>query len=57
MKKFVNGEYIDMTQEEIDQFDENPNGLIVATEQDRSEAQVLYTAIMTDTLLGGIINV
>ena len=46
--------YRDMTAEEIAEYD---NSIInipqEPTQEDRIEAQVLYTALMTDTLLEG----
>lgn len=46
----INGESREMTQEEIDRI----NSLIIAESPDRLdaiEAQVLYTALLTDTLI------
>ena len=52
MKKYVNGKYIDLTPEEIAELErlqaEMPNP--EPTPEERMEAQVLYTALMTDTL-------
>ena len=58
MKKFFDGKYIELTAEEIEEakkqsqiekvLSETPQE---PTQEDRIEAQVLYTALMTDTLL------
>lgn len=52
MLKFVDGKYIEMTQDEIKEIqnlatdiEEQPTAF------DKLEAQVTYTAMMTDTLL------
>ena len=60
MKKYFNGEYVELTEEEIEEakkqseidkaLSEIPQE---PTQEDRIEAQVLYTALMTDTLLEG----
>ena len=47
--KYVNGQIIERTQAEMDADWHEPEA--VATQADRIEAQVLYTALMTDTLL------
>ena len=53
MKKYVNGKYIELTPKEIAEMErlqtEMPNP--EPTPEERMEAQVLYTALMTDTLL------
>lgn len=48
MKKYSNGKYIEITEDEV-----FPTVTIAQepTQEDRIEAQVLYTALMTDTLL------
>ena len=47
--KLVDGEAVERTQEEMD-ADYNPPE-VVPTQLDRIEAQALYTALMTDTIL------
>ena len=52
--ELINGEIIerDMTEEEETESLHNRATVITApTQQDRFEAQLLYTALMTDTLL------
>ena len=51
--------YRDMTPEEIAEMEKIQTELPQeeATQQDRIEAQVMYTALMTDTLLEGESNV
>lgn len=55
MKKLVDGIVVDMTDDEINEFRylelEQENIPQEPTQEDRIEAQVLYTALMTDTLL------
>lgn len=52
MKVNENGIVRDMTPEEETEFLNNRATVITApTQQDRFEAQLLYTALMTDTLL------
>ena len=46
MKKYSSGKYIEITEDEV-----FPNIPQEPTQEDRIEAQVLYTALMTDTLL------
>ena len=60
MKKYFNGEYVELTEEEIEEakkqseIDKALFGIPQEpTQEDRIEAQVLYTALMTDTLLEG----
>lgn len=52
--ELIEGEIIerDMTEDEETEFVDNRATVItVPTQQDRFEAQLLYTALMTDTLL------
>lgn len=49
--KLVDGVPVECTQEEIDQQEEALNPVDEPTQADRIEAQVMYTALMTDTLL------
>lgn len=51
--------YRDMTNDELNEFEKEKVELPQeeATQQDRIEAQVMYTALMTDTLLEGESNV
>ena len=53
--KYVNGKYIELTPEEIAELErlqaEMPEP--EPSPEERIEAQVLYTALMTDTLLEG----
>ena len=42
-----------MTEEEVAEYQSIPNIPQEPTQEDRIEAQVLYTALMTDTLLEG----
>lgn len=51
MKINENGIVRDMTPEEIEFFNIKQADATVPTQQDRFEAQLLYTALMTDTLL------
>lgn len=53
MKKCVNGDILEMPQEEIKELLESITVEMPAepTQADRIEAQVIYTALMTDTLL------
>ena len=52
MKICNNGVYRDMTPEEEAEYNNSiPNVPQEPTQEDRIEAQVLYTALMTDTLL------
>ena len=47
MKKYSNGKYIEITEDEVFPTVASAE----PTQEDRIEAQVLYTALMTDTLL------
>lgn len=47
MKKYSNGKYIEITEDELFPTVASAE----PTQEDRIEAQVLYTALMTDTLL------
>ena len=51
--------YRDMTNDELNELEKEKAELPQeeATQQDRIEAQVMYTALMTDTLLEGESNV
>lgn len=52
MKKYSNGEYIDITPSEEDEFNNSiPDTFKEPTREDILEAQILYTALMTDTLI------
>ncbi len=51
MKINDNGIYRDMTEEEVSEYQSMPDIPQEPTQEDRIEAQVLYTALMTDTLL------
>ena len=53
--EYKNGKviYRDMTEEEVAEYQSIPNIPQEPTQEDRIEAQVLYTALMTDTLLEG----
>ena len=53
MKYYENGKYIrDLTPEEEAEYMKSISNIPQeATQEDRIEAQVLYTALMTDTLL------
>ena len=60
MKKYFNGEYVELTEEEIEEakkqreIDKALFGIPQEpTQEDRIEAQVLYTALMPATLLEG----
>ena len=50
--KLVDGKPVERTQEEMD-ADYTPTG-VVPTQLDRIEAQALYTALITDTLIEGV---
>lgn len=51
--KYVNGKYVEMTPtEEKEYYNSFDNNIEEPTQADRIEAQVMYTALMTDTLLG-----
>ena len=47
MKKYSNGKYIEITEDEVFPTVTNAE----PTQEERIEAQVLYTALMTDTLI------
>ena len=49
--KLVDGQPVECTAEEIAQQEEALKPVPTATDTDRIEAQVMYTAMMTDTLL------
>lgn len=49
--KLVDGVPVECTQEEISQQEEALRPVDEPTQEDRIEAQVMYTALMTDTLL------
>ena len=51
MKININGLTREMTAEEIAEFEHQQAGLPEPSPEERMEAQVLYTALMTDTLL------
>ena len=53
--EYINGKinYRDMTEEEVKAYEEAQSNIphITPTFEDRIEAQVMFTALMTDTLL------
>ena len=49
--KLVDGQPVECTAEEIAQQEESLKPVDEPTQEDRIEAQVMYTALMTDTLL------
>lgn len=51
MRMNDNGAYRDMTPEETAGLERQQAEIPEATQEERMEAQVLYTALMTDTLL------
>lgn len=54
MKKYINGEYIELTPEEVEKLKkQSENDIEEITQLDKIEAQVIYTAMMTNTLLEG----
>lgn len=57
MFKIVDDELVEMTPEEIEEFQKVSSDYVAPTpivsEFDRIEAQVIYTALMTDTILEG----
>lgn len=50
--KLVDGKPVECTDEEIAAQEEALKPVVEPTQADRIEAQVMYTALMTDTLLG-----
>jgi len=57
MKKCINGKYYDLTPEEVERAEmekreqEEAERHRSPTDIERMEAQILYTALMTDTLI------